>query len=64
MIDELERIWKEAVVGKFEVIFRNVSGVSEVATKSLSQGNRLPDLKPGFIGSKVTTVRSYPIICY
>jgi hypothetical protein len=58
----MTRIWKESVVNKFEVIFRNVSEVKYEATKSLSLDNRLPDLNPGFIGCKVTTVRIDPII--
>jgi len=53
----MARIWKEAVLKIFEIIFRNVSGVQEEATRSLSQDNRHPDLNPGFIGCKVTTVR-------
>jgi len=58
----MARIWKEAVVNKFEVIFWNVFGVKEEATKSLSQDNGHPDLNPGFVGCKVTTVRIDPII--
>ena len=58
----MARIWKEAGLSKFEVIFRNVSGVKEEATKSLRQDNRHPDLSPDFIGCKVTTVRIVPII--
>jgi len=49
-------------VNKFEEIFWNVYGVKEEATESLSQDNRHPDLNPGFVGCKVTTVRIDPII--
>lgn len=58
----MARIWKEAGLNKFEVIFRNLSGVKEEAMKSLRQDKRHPDLNPGFIGCKVTTVRIDPII--
>jgi len=53
----MARIWKEAVVNKFKVIFWNMYGVKEETTKSLSQDNRHPDLNPGFDGCKVTAVR-------
>jgi hypothetical protein len=58
----MARIWKESVVNKFEVIIWNVSGVKDEATKSLSLDNRLPGLNTGFIGCKVTTVRTDPTI--
>jgi hypothetical protein len=40
--DESERVWKEAVVGQFEVLFRHLPGGTEENHKNLSQNSWPP----------------------
>jgi hypothetical protein len=43
MIGELERMWKEAIVAEFKVVFQHVPGGAEKSTKTLSQDSQSRD---------------------
>lgn len=68
MINELQRMWKEIFVAKFEALYRHLPGAIRENHKTLSQKSRfqLRDLNSGFpeyesqaVGREVRWINSF-----